>query len=88
MNWMNRIVSLTLAVLLASCGAADKLPSGQALDERPSGQALYASLDDRVDELLAKMTLDSTKRPARLRSRTRSFWRTRTTFASTWWGHF
>jgi beta-glucosidase len=58
MNWLNRIVLLTLAILLTSCGATGEPPSGQALDERPSGQALYASFDDQVDELLAKMTLD------------------------------
>jgi beta-glucosidase len=55
---MNRIVPLTLAMLFASCGATDEPPSGRALDERPSGQALYVSFDDRVDELLAKMTLE------------------------------
>jgi beta-glucosidase len=55
---MNRIALLTLAMLFASCGGTDEPPSDQARDERPSGQALYVSFDDRVDELLAQMTID------------------------------
>jgi beta-glucosidase len=47
-----------LAMVCTSCGATDESPSGQAHDERPSSQALYVSFDDRVDELLAEMTLD------------------------------
>lgn len=46
---MTRTVLLALAILVASCIATA---------ERPSGQALYASFDDRLDELLAQMTLD------------------------------
>ncbi|MDH3457594.1 MAG: glycoside hydrolase family 3 C-terminal domain-containing protein [Gemmatimonadota bacterium] len=46
---MRRTAFLALAILFASCIATT---------ERPSGQALYASFDDRIDELLAQMTLD------------------------------
>jgi beta-glucosidase len=48
-----------LAMLLASCVATEEGPSGQPLsDQRPSGQALFVSFDDRVEELLAQMTVD------------------------------
>jgi len=56
---MRRTVLLALAILFTSCVATDERPSDQQLaGQSPSGQALFVSFDDRVDELLAQMTLD------------------------------
>jgi beta-glucosidase len=53
--------SIALVLLLASCAATDEESTqapAEVSGERPSGQALFTSFDDRVDELLAQMTLD------------------------------
>jgi beta-glucosidase len=57
---MKRTAPVALIILLASCVAPERpSPSGQqASGEQPTGQALFVSFDDRVDELLAQMTLD------------------------------
>jgi beta-glucosidase len=55
---MRRTACFALAILFASCAADEAPPSGRQLSEqRPAGQALFVSFDDRVDELLAQMTL-------------------------------
>jgi beta-glucosidase len=46
---MRLIGLVAIATLLAACTTTP---------ERPSGQALFTAFDDRVDELLAQMTLD------------------------------
>ncbi len=46
---MRRTGLIAMAILLAACTATP---------ERPYGQALYTSFDDRVNDLLAQMTLD------------------------------
>jgi beta-glucosidase len=56
---MRPTVLLALAMLFASCAATDQATDARpAAQQRPAGQALFVSFDDRVDELLAQMTLD------------------------------
>ncbi len=60
---MRPTLLLALALLFASCVGTEERPTDRPAGERaavarPAGQALFVSFDDRVDELLAKMTLD------------------------------
>ncbi len=58
---MRATLLFALPVLLASCVATDERTyerSDEQSYERPAGQALYVSFDERVDELLARMTVE------------------------------
>jgi beta-glucosidase len=56
---MKQTALLALALLVASCAATDEQPSDPPpASDPPSRQSLFVSFDDRVDELLARMTLE------------------------------
>jgi beta-glucosidase len=51
---MKKRAAALLATLCAACAAPQEIP----MEQEPTGQALFVSYDDRVDELLARMTLE------------------------------
>ncbi|MFW6198920.1 MAG: glycoside hydrolase family 3 protein, partial [Acidobacteriota bacterium] len=58
---MQRFALLALILLCVSCAPPDDTPMNEGpsiTDDRPTGQALFTSFDDRVDELLGRMTLE------------------------------
>ncbi|NBC17345.1 MAG: beta-glucosidase [Bacteroidetes bacterium] len=55
---MKRMTLILCLLLLAACGDPPATPPDAGADEQPTGQQLFVSYDDRVDTLLAKMTLE------------------------------